>query len=85
MVEAVDGLNKVERHYALQADDPDEVRERAARLDDDRHRAALRILNTAAGRVVAQGAPLPDFLPLDQIRRRAAELDVDLMKPLREA
>jgi transcriptional regulator with XRE-family HTH domain len=80
MVEAVEELGSVDRRI-LQLDDEDERRER----DDDRHRQALRLLNTAAGRVTAQGAPLPDFLPLDQIRRRAAELDVDLVKPLREA
>ena len=84
MVEAVSELGKVERHI-LQLDEDDEVRERRAQRDDDRHRQALRMLNTAAIRITHQGAPLPDFLPLDQIRRRAAELDVELTKTLREA
>lgn len=75
IVENLTELQKRER--ILNPGDPDEV-ERAQQRDDARHRSALRGIATAITRIEAAGAPLPPILPMDMLRRRATELELDL-------
>ncbi|MDN5855950.1 MAG: helix-turn-helix domain-containing protein [Actinomycetia bacterium] len=75
VVECLAELHKRDRVF--DPNDAEQV-EQARLRDDARHRSALAALVTAAVRIRAAGAPLPPMIPLDAIRRRAAELDVEL-------
>lgn len=65
------------RESVFDPGDPDQIA-RAQERDDARHRQALGTIRTCVLRIRNAGAPLPPTLPAESLRKRAAELDVDL-------